>query len=383
MADLELMPEYSDYVQRNAEREKVLFERIRNLDDPIDAISSIVDNEGKSLSGIWESDAGYPIDGLLFCIIMIPIALGLIGTYLGKIWEPKLVGDELYDEYGNRIIEYPKMPIAYLQQSRKEGSAARENRNTLAWLCHKWIISTNDVIQELHAPFPLEETKVKSTTAMWNPVTRLDNIFTRAAKEWRRKQRIKQHLMTPSSDELEAEGSKLWKHRMKMAGHPASRVDMRYIKGRLGKARRLWLKIHEWIQENEERLPSQKEHLSDTQDSYWSSSETFSSDSGEHWSGYKSIIHRWVQTKKKDADYKLDRIRIRKEEIAAAVAARKRDQEEKAKIEKEKEQRQVEEVAKINEKFGKKQTPGGYQLTIGGRSVKALLAPPKSKINKY
>lgn len=316
--------EYLAYTTRLEERKQNISQRIANISDPIQAITSVIQNEGNTLDAIWESDSGYPFDGVLVLIVMIPLALGVIGHYIALQWEPMTTGEELYDDFGNRIVEYPKMPIAYLQQTRKDLSAVRENRNSLAWLCHKWLISTNDVVQELQAPYPLEHSTTKTVPEKRGTAKRISKMYEsllQAASEWKLKQ--KQLKKTDLKRQLEARkrAKPLHTAPFKSVFRRAPVRDVEYLKKRIVRARVLWTKINQWLEEFQKRLVKQKEHPSDANDSYWTSSETFSSDSGEHWKSYKSAAQRWAREKKETAQYQLEKGKKMYEKAQAATAA--------------------------------------------------------------
>lgn len=317
--------EYLAYTTRLEERKQNISQRIANISDPIQAITSVIQNEGNTLDAIWESDSGYPFDGVLVLIIMIPVALGIIGHYIALQWEPMPTGEELYDDFGNRVVEYPKMPIAYLQQTRKDLSAVRENRNSLAWLCHKWLISTNDVVQELQAPYPLEHITTKTVPEQSGTAKRISKMYEsllQAASEWKLKQ--KRLKKTDLKRQLEARKRVKPLHTMpfKSVFRKAPVRDVEYLKKRIDRARVLWTKINQWLKDFDERLVKNRNHSSDANDSYWTSSETFSSDSGEHWKSYKSAAQRWIREKKVTAQYKLEKGKKLYEKAQAESAAK-------------------------------------------------------------
>lgn len=316
--------EYIAYTTRLEERKQNISQRIANISDPIQAIRSVIQNEGNTLDAIWESDSGYPFDGVLVLIIMIPVVLGIIGHYVALQWEPMPTGEELYDDFGNRVVEYPRMPIAYLQQTRKDLSAVRENRNSLAWLCHKWLISTNDVVQELQAPYPLEHATTKTVPEQKGTAKRISKMYEsllQAASEWKLKQ--KRLKKTDLKRQLEARKRTKPLHTMpfKSVFRKAPFKDVKYLKQRIERARKLWTKIDQWLAEADKRLGKKGNHHSESNDSYWTSSETFTSDSGEHWKSYKSAAQRWARERKETVQYKLEKGKKMYEKVQAATAA--------------------------------------------------------------
>ncbi|CAL8090259.1 unnamed protein product [Orchesella dallaii] len=340
---LEAPPAYADYLIRIKEREGNISERIQNIRDPIDAISLITDNEGINLKVIWESDYGCPIDGILVCIILLPIVLGVIGNYFFSLWEPQLTEEEIYDPYGKKVVEYPMLPIAYLQQSPKDMSGTRENRNSLAWLCHRWLISTTDVVQELPATYPVEE----YTVSGWGTVkalARLYHLFQQVSNKkegnfWeptenyppveKQIQQESQELQAQALRELKSDKKSLRK--LKSVFMRADSKDVHYISQRIPPAKRLWKKINQWIAEYQARTFDIKVDKGDSLDTFWTSSETFSSDSGEHWKSYKGNVHNWLQKRKINLRWQLEKQRRRREIEAKEAAARAAEEAERIK----------------------------------------------------
>jgi len=258
---------------------------------------------------------------------MIPVLLGIIGHYVALQWEPKPTGEELYDDFGNRIVEYPKMPIAYLQQTRKDMSATRLNRNSLAWLCHKWLISTNDVVQELQASYPLEQSTLRTVpekTGRGKIIASMHEKLQKAALEWRIQQKkLKKDDLRKKLD-MRKRARPLHTLPAKLVFRKASASDVEYLRRRVMKAKRLWIKLNSWVEEFEKRSEQTRHHPSDSNDSYWSSSETFSSDSGEHWKSYKGDAHRWANEKRTTTQWKLEKARRMHDAWTAAEDARKK-----------------------------------------------------------
>ncbi|ODM89005.1 hypothetical protein Ocin01_17677 [Orchesella cincta] len=339
-APLEAPPAYTVYLDRIKEREDTISERIKNIRDPIDAVNLISRNEGINLKVIWESDYGCPIDGILVCIILLPIVLGVIGNYFFSIWEPTLTEEEFYDQYGKKVVEYPMLPIAYLQQSPKDMSGTRENRNSLAWLCHRWLISTTDVVQELPATYPVEE----YTVSGWGTVkalARLYHLFQQVSNQrdgnfWepsnyppveKQIHQESQELQAEALNELKSDKKSLRK--LKSVFMRADPRDVHYISQRIPAAKRLWKKINQWVEEYYQR--ETKLTKGDSLDTFWTSSETFSSDSGEHWKSYKGNVHNWLQKRKVNLRWQLEKKRRRRVIEEAEAAKRAAEEAEKRK----------------------------------------------------